>query len=220
MILHTSDGGRTWAQQKTGIDKHLFGIHFYDSLHGCAVGDWGAIVVTEDGGKKWKDVHLPEDVVLYAVRMTKSGGIIVGEFGSVFRSGNQGNSWTKGPPVSEQSLFCLSEHDGTVVAGGLEGVILQSVDHGKTWARAENPLKQAIYGIDLRGKSGYAVGDRGTVLRTTDKGKTWKVIEVPLGIQLFWFGSVKISPAVDSITGFGMGAHGISFGLKDKEIAW
>ena len=128
--------------------------------------------------------------------------------------------WTKGPPVSEQSLFCLAEHDGTVVAGGLEGVILQSVDHGKSWTRAENPLKQAIYGIDLRGNSGYAVGDRGTVLKTNDRGKTWKVIEVPLGIQLFWFGSVKISPASDSVTGFGVGAHGISFGLKDKEIAW
>jgi len=149
LILHTSDGGRTWIQQKTGIDKHLFGIHFFDSLHGCAVGDWGAIVVTDDGGKRWKDVHLPEDVVLYAVRLTKSGGIIVGEFGSVFRSNNQGQTWTKGPPVSDQ-----------------------------------------------------------------------KVMEVPLGIQLFWFGTVNIYPAGDSITGFGMGAHGISFGLKDKEIAW
>ncbi len=81
-------------------------------------------------------------------------------------------------------------------------------------------MKQAIYGIDLRGKSGYAVGDRGTVLRTSDKAKISRVMDVPLGIQLFWFGTVNIYAAGDSITGFGIGAHGISIGLKDKEIAW
>jgi photosystem II stability/assembly factor-like uncharacterized protein len=219
-ILHTTDGGKSWVKQKSGINKHLFGIHFSDALHGCAVGDWGAVVVTEDGGQNWKDVHLQDDIVLYAVQMTQKGGIIVGEFGSILRSGDNGHTWTAQTPVVEQSLFCLSENNGKLIAGGLEGVIIYSDDNGAKWSRSLNSVNHSIYGIDLLGNTGYAVGDRGTILLTKDGGKTWEHLKVPLQIELFWLSAVSISSEGGSPGGLGTGANGITFKLNDKQISW
>lgn len=52
-ILHTSDGGKTWKQEKTNTRCWLHAIHFVDEDHGWAVGDRDTILHTSNGGKSW-----------------------------------------------------------------------------------------------------------------------------------------------------------------------
>ena len=52
-IVHTSDGGTTWAPQTSGTDNALFSVEFTDASNGWAVGDSGTIVHTSDGGATW-----------------------------------------------------------------------------------------------------------------------------------------------------------------------
>jgi len=67
MILATSDGGRSWASQRSGTDLDLRDVAFADAEHGLAVGDrydgesplsWeleGSIILrTTDGGVSWE----------------------------------------------------------------------------------------------------------------------------------------------------------------------
>jgi hypothetical protein len=53
-ILHSPDMGRTWVTQSTGQPMPLNGIFFRDPEHGWAVGEFGSIMATVDGGKSWR----------------------------------------------------------------------------------------------------------------------------------------------------------------------
>ncbi len=42
-VLHTTDGGKTWAATKAGGNGILEGVHATDKGHCWAVDDWGVI---------------------------------------------------------------------------------------------------------------------------------------------------------------------------------
>jgi photosystem II stability/assembly factor-like uncharacterized protein len=52
-ILSTTDGDKSWKQQKSGTTKSLESVYFASSSTGWAVGDGGVILSTVDGGDKW-----------------------------------------------------------------------------------------------------------------------------------------------------------------------
>lgn len=54
-IWMSQDGGRTWQARATGGTVPLNSLHFADSLHGCAVGELGTILLTSDGGLTWSN---------------------------------------------------------------------------------------------------------------------------------------------------------------------
>ena len=53
VILHSSNHGGTWKVFPTGQNLPLNGLFFFDEKRGWAVGEYGTILATEDGGKKW-----------------------------------------------------------------------------------------------------------------------------------------------------------------------
>ncbi len=56
-VLHSPDWGQSWQVQKTGQSLPLHGVYFLDIQRGWAVGDFGCILGTTDGGKTWNALH-------------------------------------------------------------------------------------------------------------------------------------------------------------------
>lgn len=54
VVLHSPDGGESWSAQETPSKVPLHDIAFTDEVHGWAVGDFGTILATRDGGKSWE----------------------------------------------------------------------------------------------------------------------------------------------------------------------
>lgn len=52
-VLHSGDGGKTWAVQKTNLACPVNGMFFLDENTGWLVGELGTIAATTDGGKAW-----------------------------------------------------------------------------------------------------------------------------------------------------------------------
>ena len=52
-VLHSDDLGVNWKVSKTGQTLPLNAVHFFDSNRGWAVGEFGCILATSDGGKTW-----------------------------------------------------------------------------------------------------------------------------------------------------------------------
>jgi hypothetical protein len=48
-ILHSSDGGKTWSRQDSGISDSLLGVGFVNEREGWAVGELGVILHTLGG---------------------------------------------------------------------------------------------------------------------------------------------------------------------------
>ncbi len=56
-VFHSSDAGRTWTAQTTGITTPITAITFADDVHGWAAGELGQILATRDGGRTWQRQH-------------------------------------------------------------------------------------------------------------------------------------------------------------------
>ena len=57
VIVHSSNGGRSWNTQSTGQSTPLHSIRFANATHGAAVGALGVILRTQDGGQSWQIVR-------------------------------------------------------------------------------------------------------------------------------------------------------------------
>jgi len=52
-VLYSEDKGAKWKIAETGQTLPLNGVHFFDERRGWAVGEFGCILATSDGGKTW-----------------------------------------------------------------------------------------------------------------------------------------------------------------------
>jgi photosystem II stability/assembly factor-like uncharacterized protein/tetratricopeptide (TPR) repeat protein len=59
-IWHSPDAGRTWKPQPTGQTAPLERVRFVSERVGHAVGVFGTILRTEDGGETWRGVRAPQ----------------------------------------------------------------------------------------------------------------------------------------------------------------
>lgn len=57
VVWHSPDGGNRWEKQSTGETSPISAIRFASGEIGIAVGAFGTILRTEDGGKFWKAVQ-------------------------------------------------------------------------------------------------------------------------------------------------------------------
>lgn len=159
-----------------------------------AVGYWGAVLVSEDGGESWSPASTPVDETLFSVSFADARhGWAVGDGGVILRSTDGGRSWTRQEPVvtdtfGEEAALRSDLFDVVAVSSdtawvvGDFGVVLRTTD-GRTWEQiripeedlADENLPDRIYnGVDFTDpEHGWVAGEFGTVLRTTDGGETW-----------------------------------------------
>lgn len=190
VILHSSDGGETWALQRsvTTVDQPLFTVYFTDAKQGFAAGLWSLLLATQDGGATWTELHLPApdgakraDKNLYDIISDGNGLIIIAaEQGWVYRSPDGGKSWEAVSTGGKASYWTgLMLDDGSILVAGLTGKMARSTDSGKTWALIDidnkissiTSLRQAADG------SVVGVGLEGLVLVSRDHGLTYRVTQ-------------------------------------------
>lgn len=145
-IRFSENGGATWGAQHGGLlgTKYrdimslptLLCVRFRDRQHGIAVGTYGAILSTDDGGSTWRFNESPVATPLYDIRWLPDGeAVIVGSSGIILR-GNPETGW-RPASVPDGVFTWISTVDfdpaGHGVAMGGHGLVLTSADFGKTW---------------------------------------------------------------------------------------
>ncbi len=202
-ILHTADGGSTWAVQS---DSTVFPTAGLSDL--CIIDKNTLLVVGEkkpdgnanvfksvDGGTTWVSSGNK------SLKNANYGGIfslntdhiwIVGDSGTIYRSDDLANSWTKieVPEEYRNDIFlrvAAKSADDIWVVGDKHAhddypIMIHTTDAGATWKRL-NPIedlnidpaiKGHFLGIKTYGNSVWAIGGFGEfVVRSTDNGITW-----------------------------------------------
>jgi photosystem II stability/assembly factor-like uncharacterized protein len=120
------------------IYDDLFAVSVPKADHVVAVGYWGAIYVTRDGGKSWKKSESGTQKLIYDVSMADdTTGWAVGQLGLVLRTDDGGDTW-KAQPNSKQAegvnlLSVVALDADRAWAVGDWGTRLYTADGGKTW---------------------------------------------------------------------------------------
>jgi photosystem II stability/assembly factor-like uncharacterized protein len=158
-----------------------------------AVGYWGTLLRSVDGGTTWSQRPTPTRETLYDISFAdERHGWTVGENGVVLRSTDGGDTWARQEIRIEEEgvarpldlhLFgvaALSPHEAWVV--GDLGALFRVRD-GERWERVVLPdtvfadgetAERILNAVDFYDRDrGWVVGEFGTVLRTTDGGETW-----------------------------------------------
>jgi len=127
IVWHSPDGGRSWRTQPTGQTAPLERLAFSTDESGCAVGAFGSILHTEDGGKTWEPVRAGNRRAALLAVETRPDGI---SFGALAKeSGELGYRSVVFLPVRGQAEgeaardpeLDLRLHDAVTVAGGSQG---------------------------------------------------------------------------------------------------
>lgn len=189
-MVRTEDGGQTWAKiaLPTDIvlpedvadivqpgDILLYDIDFATADQGWAVGEFGTILTTADGGKTWSAQKSPVETTLFGVQFTDaSNGFATGIEQVLLRTTDGGATWNK-VKVPGHKGFVLGLYDVAVQGKvgwviGDSGLLLRTTDGGDTWQLVELPIKLAgnwFRGIGLTPTtSGIIVGSEGLILTT------------------------------------------------------
>jgi photosystem II stability/assembly factor-like uncharacterized protein len=173
-IGHTTDGGRTWQAQQSGVSSALHAVRFGATTFGVAVGDGGVVLVTHDGGSSWTRASSGTTATLRAVAISQEQGLalVVGDGATALRSDDFGATFHAATIDLAGDLRGVAVDDAahSAVAVDTAGGLFRSTDLGVSFAR-EAVAPGALYGVSMDPHGGFAVavGDSGLVMVRRDQ---------------------------------------------------
>lgn len=180
LILFTRDGGDHWdtaTVPATSNPNKLFRVRIFGDT-AWAVGEYNALLRTDDRGTTWTRVLPEQDRAWNDVTFVGSQGWLVGEFGAVMKSEDGGETWApvavgSGDPAP--SLMSVAFRDAEHgVAVGLSGTVLTTADGGQHWQRVPGFTREHLYSVVWDAQGWLVVGDKGLMVRGDADATTWQ----------------------------------------------
>jgi len=158
----------------------MHALHFNDTNEGWAVGDWGLIVHTTDGGQSWKRQESGVGNWLGGVQFVDADtGWAIGSAGTILHTADGGLTWgIQSSPVAVD-LCGLSFVDSQRGWIGLPDGVLRTTDGGTNWIKVGSGVPAQVLDLQfLDENNGVLISNSGSpsgghILRTTDGGITW-----------------------------------------------
>lgn len=130
----------------------LLDVWFSDNNNGIAVGAYGLMLRTRDGGKNWSDVS---DSVqnsegwhfnaIAGLPGQSSVVLIAGEKGTLYRSSDGGSTFAPASSPYGGSFFgAYGTREGSLYVFGLQGSLFRSTDGGIGWTRVETGISSGL----------------------------------------------------------------------------
>lgn len=210
----------------------LYGVSFAGDADGWAVGRFGMILYSDDGGKTWKRQSSRTTRALSAVSAIDANhAFAVGNGGIVLATSDGGHTWHRQRSGTANHLLdvqALSSND--VYAVGAFGTVLSTTDSGRTWVKHSlkwsrliptvikntGPVVPNLNSVFFISPSeGWIVGEFGLILHTDDGGEKWRLQRA--GSDLPQLVAVGFR---DPLDGVAVGQQGIALRTIDGGAHW
>lgn len=191
-----------------GVTMPLLDVWFENERIGYALGAYGILLHTNDGGAIWRLISNrldnPDNYHLYGIARSVSGTLLVaGEAGTILRSRDHGETWDRPTSPYQGSFFgAIAAHDGGLLVYGLRGNVFRSTDDGDTWTAVITDDQRTLLG-GMTGDDGeiVLVGSAGAVLTSSDHGATFE--KVSTSGNSVYSGVTKTNDGKLLLVGFG-----------------
>lgn len=186
-IVYSDDEGKTWTQAQVPVSSDLVAVSFADEKNGWAVGHYGVVLHTADGGASWSkqlDGKAAAEITLKYYE-AKAGADLTPE---VERAARQAKALVD--EANTQTILDVSfvnDREGYIV--GTFNRIFRTEDGGKTWTplmdRTDNPKELHFYAIHSNAKATYLTGEQGMVWRLDKDKNRFVAMQTPYNGTLF-----------------------------------
>ncbi len=183
-----------WANPKpTG--SIINDIEFWDDEHGLMVGNWGAALITSDGGANWDVISLFTRESLQYIHKLSEGNAIAASWQSLFKTSDYGKNWKLifDMPDSIKLLpISIDMVDDKYGYACSYKKIYKTEDGGYSWTSRGVHTPELYVGIDDEVVRGVAFKNIDTgfivthvpfegrnVFRTYDRGYTFDLVSEP-----------------------------------------
>lgn len=176
VILTSNDGGDTWTRQYFDPERQqpIMDLWFADEDHGLAVGAYGLLLQTTDGGANWDEwaVNDEDDAHLNNIVELADGTLLIAaEAGFAYRSSDAGESWEALDFPYQGSMFGADvAADGCVLFYGLRGHVIRSCDRGDSWEELPPETENTLAGGTGNAGGVLMVGNTGVVVDYREGG--------------------------------------------------
>ncbi|MEI7726687.1 MAG: YCF48-related protein [Bacteroidota bacterium] len=179
-FLHAQISGWHWVNPlPQGNVIHQ--VIYYDQQTGYAVGNYGSILKTSDGGVQWESLFSPTDVELFSVAAPARGEIVVVGKNTCYKSKDDGIHWEAIGNAQMDTTFLtgvIFTDADTGFISGFWGMMFKTTDGGATWSGMKINAYN-IYPVELvqftDHQTGYANYMFGSYYKTTDGGASWQM---------------------------------------------
>lgn len=158
----------------------LADVFMLSRTRAVAVGEFGVIRLTDDGGETFRYAKSGTVNDLLSIGFFDlNTGVIVGRRGSVLRTEDGGETWSSVALSTSQDLLdVVATAEGNAVAVGSDGGIFVSTNDGVDWTMKESETSDSLFCV-AQGTVGVfiAAGKGGTILRSSDIGTSWSMVE-------------------------------------------
>jgi len=198
-MWHSTDGGITWLRVPISSTGFIINsIDFVGSQHGWAVGSYGTMMITSDGGRTWKQTSRQTQAELQKVSFVNPKfGYVAGSIGTYDRNTDirtygieilgtfdGGQTWHRrykdDTSITVWQISTLSEMVALVLVDGNR--VLRTIDGGKNWHEVLYKLCGPKSVIFTRAGVGWMVGEK-LFYKSTDQGLTWNTPQgIPCGL--------------------------------------
>lgn len=153
---------KSWKKIDSGSQERLFDVSINRAGYGVAVGAFGTLLRTQDGGSHWIDA--------------------APDFKGVFRD----NADRLGDFFTPNMYGVQINEDKRVWVVGELALVMRSPNGGKDWqfthvgGNDDDGIDPTLSGVHVRSNgTGFAVGQEGFLLRTQNSGKHWQALARP-----------------------------------------
>ncbi|NIE59820.1 MULTISPECIES: YCF48-related protein [unclassified Burkholderia] len=186
LVLLSDDDGKSFRQAHAVPNSAtLSAVRFTDEHHGWAVGQWGTILATSDGGETWQKQRMDTSVdqPLFSVIFTSpQDGIAVGLWSLMLVTHDGGKTWSKqtlpkppGGGKADRNLYHIfSDGKHALYIVSEQGTVLKSTDGGANWTYGATGGKGTLWtGVVLPDGKVVVAGLLGSMFQSTDGGGSW-----------------------------------------------
>jgi photosystem II stability/assembly factor-like uncharacterized protein len=191
-ILHTTDGGATWTKQPHPAIDVLYGVHFFDAMHGMVSGN-NTVLYTTNGGQSWSAGSGVLGSIYFVEMASTSTAFASYGYTGYFRTTNGGQSWTHHTMPS--NIGAMQFFDALNGVANSPTATYHTTDGGNSW----NPVGPHGGTYFINHNMGWRVS-QDVAERTTDGGATWQPQSLPGGSWVY------DSVFVDENHGWGVGS--------------
>lgn len=129
-----------WQEFSLSEDLQFTSVHFIDELNGFAVGEFGTILATADGGENWSTMEpLPNEFYPMAADfLDATTGWIGGLDGVIWQTEDGGLSWQRQETPNASPIYNIQAGTSGIYASGGSAKLVELLD-GKWQSMADAP---------------------------------------------------------------------------------